>query len=35
MSEQLVEQRADWRAIRELMQRIEARLDETQVLRRP
>jgi hypothetical protein len=34
LSEQLVEQRADLRAIRELMQRIEARLDQTQTQRR-
>jgi hypothetical protein len=35
LSEQLVDQRADLRAIRELMQRIEVRLDQTQTPRRP
>ena len=34
LSEQLVEQRADLRAIRELMQRIEGRLDQTTMPRR-
>ena len=33
LSEQLVEQRADLRAIRELMQRIEARLEQTETPR--
>jgi hypothetical protein len=35
LSEQLVEQRGDLRAIRELMQRIEGRLDATPQPRRP
>lgn len=35
LSEQLVEQRADLRAIRDLMQRIETRLDQAQAPRRP
>jgi hypothetical protein len=35
LSEQLVEQRADLRAIRELMRPIEVRLDQTQTPSRP
>jgi uncharacterized coiled-coil protein SlyX len=35
LSEQIVEQRSDLRAIRELMQRIETRLDQSTSPRRP